>query len=63
MKLNYIVGLVLTILAIIVAFQNGGAMIGVKLLFWGVRTSLGLIIIGSIISGVLFGSLIQLRGK
>lgn len=63
MRINYVIGLVMVVLAIVIAFQNGGQMVVVDLLFWDVRTSPGLIIIGSMIGGLVLGSLIQIRAK
>jgi uncharacterized integral membrane protein len=62
-RINYVIGLVMVVLAIVIAFQNGGQMVVVDLLFWDVRTSPGLIIIGSMIGGLVLGSLIQIRAK
>lgn len=58
-----IIGLLIAILAIIIAFQNGGKMISLDLFFWEMKTSHGLVIIGSLIVGLIIGGLIQIRGR
>lgn len=61
MKLNYVVGLILIILIMLVAFQNGSKMVQLRLLQWGWRISQGLVIIGSTVFGILLGSIIRFR--
>jgi uncharacterized integral membrane protein len=62
-KINYVVGLLIAILAIIIAFQNGEEMLTVDLLFLKTRTSSGLLIIGSLIAGLILGNLLQIKAK
>lgn len=63
MRISHIIGLLMAIVAVIVAFQNGEKIVPLELLLWRVKTSHGLIIIGSIISGLILGNLIPMRRK
>ncbi|MBU1487151.1 hypothetical protein KKH56_03775 [bacterium] len=62
MKFSLTLGVILGLCILILAFQNPGG-VGVKFIVWTFKTSEGLLILGSAITGLALAGLIRLRGK
>lgn len=62
MKISLILGVILGICILILAFQNPEE-VKVKFIIWSFETSKGLLVLGFSLIGLALGGLIGLRGK